>query len=156
MTLNDAADYILLKTLEGGESVSHLKLQKLVYYSQAWHLALYKRQLFSGRFQAWVHGPVSRDLYDRFRGTKSLYTAMSVNDITPGFDLEALPPEERSHLDEVLEVYAKFTGSQLEDMSHAEEPWIKARKGYSPGDRCENYIDEGLMTQYFTSQMAHE
>ena len=50
------------------ESMTHKKLQKLCYYAQAWYLANYGKALFPSRFEAWVHGPVSPDLYSRYRG----------------------------------------------------------------------------------------
>ena len=64
-TINDTADYIISKLNDGRTSLNVLKLQKLMYYCQAWSLALREMRLFSGVFQAWVHGPVNRALYDR-------------------------------------------------------------------------------------------
>ena len=40
------------------------KLQKLCYYAQAWHLAMYGSELCTASFEAWVHGPVNRMLWD--------------------------------------------------------------------------------------------
>ena len=40
------------------ESMTHLKLQKLCYYAQAWYLTIYGQRLFNEEFQAWLHGPV--------------------------------------------------------------------------------------------------
>lgn len=153
MTLNDASDYIVLKVTEGGTGLSLLKLQKLVYYAQAWHLAFYKKPLFDGKFQAWVHGPVSRQLYARYAATKSLYSDMQASDISSGFDPEKLSLAERRHIDGVLEAYAKFSGGQLEEMTHNEAPWIEARKGYEPAQRCEVVIDENLMASYYGSRV---
>jgi uncharacterized phage-associated protein len=149
MHINDACDYIIVKLKTGGLSLSVLKLQKLLYYVQAWSLALRHRRLFEGRFQAWVHGPVSREIYDRFLATKSLYSDVNADDVRPDFDLDALDPEERTHIDTVLDVYAKFHGSQLEDLTHNEEPWIEARKGYRPSERCENEINESTMERFY-------
>ena len=55
----DVANWFLSKG-----SVTHKKLQKLCYYSQAWHCALYDgTPLFAERIEAWVHGPVIPELY---------------------------------------------------------------------------------------------
>jgi uncharacterized phage-associated protein len=57
MTINDIADYIIYKSAENNEPLNLLKLQKLAYYAQAWHLALYDKPLAPGaRFQAWYTG----------------------------------------------------------------------------------------------------
>ena len=72
-------DIIILRKLKGGcemidvrvvaqyflwkSSMSHKKLEKMCYYAQAWYLANHGRPLMPNRFEAWVHGPVSPDLY---------------------------------------------------------------------------------------------
>lgn len=155
MTLDDCADYIIVKTSDDGAPPSLLKLHKLVYYAQAWHLAMYGTRLFSpGRFEAWVHGPVSRELYKRFVGRKMLYSAVTRDDLLPSFSIDSIDPEKRAHIDEVLEVYAGLTGAQLEQMTHEEEPWIRARGSLRPSERCTTEIDEDLMRQYYAARLA--
>lgn len=153
MTLDDTVDYVILQTVTGGVCMNLLKLQKLVYYAQAWNLAIKNRPLFTGRFQAWVHGPVSRELYDRFAATKSLYSPVLESDVRVGFDPNSVNPEDRAHINVVLEVYAEFSGSQLEEMTHQEDPWMAARIGFEPGQRCENEIDEDLMREYYAKRL---
>lgn len=155
MTIHDACDYIILKLTEGGAPLNVIKLQKLTYYAQAWHLAFYGEPLFAGRFQAWVHGPVSRELYDRFKDTKTLYSAVGPGDLRADFDPDALESGKRQHIDMVLEVYAPFTGSQLEEMTHREEPWIQARSGRRPSERCESVLDEAVMRRYYAAKAEH-
>ncbi|OCP17783.1 MULTISPECIES: type II toxin-antitoxin system antitoxin SocA domain-containing protein [unclassified Ensifer] len=151
--LNYVSDYIVVKLRDGGAFVNVLKLHKLMYYVQAWNLAFGRGPFFSGRFQAWVHGPVSRDLYDRYRDTKSMYSSVGVSDIAPGFDPNLLTPSERAHIDAVLEVYADFTGDQLEEMTHQEFPWLEARAGVAPSARSENLISEGTMQAFYSARL---
>ena len=154
IAIDDACDYIILKLCEGGESLNHLKLQKLLYYAQAWHLAFNGgKPLFDGRFQAWVHGPVNRHIYDRFAGSKTLYSDVLESDMRTEFDLGKLNNEACEHIDGVLEVYAKFSGTQLEDLTHREEPWIRAREGFRASQRCEREIDEQIMAHYYAQQI---
>ena len=153
-TIDDACDYIISKTAEEGHGLSLLKLQKLLYYCQAWHLAFGRGPLFPGKFQAWVHGPVNRMIYDRFRSSKHLYSPVSRADIQEDFSYERMKAEERAHIDAVLEVYARFTGDQLEAMTHQEEPWIAARGPISLHERCENDIDEALMQRFYGGRLA--
>lgn len=72
--INDVADYVILRLNQDEENnlLINLKLQKLLYYIQAWSLAIRGRIFFEGEFQAWVHGPVSPTLYNRFKTNKSL------------------------------------------------------------------------------------
>lgn len=152
--LHDVCDYIILRVCSAGSAMNELKLQKLLYYVQAWHLAIFKTRLFDERFQAWVHGPVSRTIYDRFGATKSLYSAVELCDVRTDFVCENLSPEAREHIDSVLETYAAFSGSQLEQLTHNEEPWVRARKGYRESQRCEVEIDEDLMRDFYGQRLT--
>jgi len=150
-TIHDVCDYVIIKLEEAGDSPSVLKIQKLLYYVQAWSLAINKRPLFPGKFQAWIHGPVNREIYDRFSGVKLMYSSVTSKDCNGGQD--SLSGDERSAIDDVLDVYAKFSGSQLEEMTHQEEPWLKARGGISPSQRCENEISEDDMQKFYASRI---
>lgn len=151
VNINTAADYICIKAIRSGENISVLKLQKLLYYVQAWHLAFYKETLFEGeRFQAWVHGPVNRTIFDRFRGKKLMYSPIYEADLDVA-SLKNLDPRVTTHIDSVLEVYMPFTGTQLEDLTHSEEPWISARGGAQPTESSDREIDEKLMISFYSS-----
>lgn len=152
-SVHDVVDYITLKLDEAKSGLNTLKLQKLAYYTQAWRLALKNERLFEGRFQAWVHGPVNRQLYDRFSKTHMMYDLVKVSDIRPEFDLEKMPKDIREHIDEVLEAYAQFSGPQLESMTHEEQPWILARNGRKSSERCETELDEDVMTTFYKKML---
>ena len=151
-SIHDICDYIIVKLDEAGDNPSVLKIQKLLYYVQAWNLAIKKEPMFDGRFQAWVHGPVNREIYSRFVDSKFMYSTITAEDSKNGAD--NLADEEKLSVDDVLEIYAQYSGSQLEDMTHKEEPWITARGDLSPSARCENDIDEDLMLKYYGSRLA--
>jgi uncharacterized phage-associated protein len=154
MNINDTCDYIIFKLKEANCGLNLLKLQKLLYYCQAWHLAIHNRPLFDGKFQAWVHGPVNRQIYDRFLTTKTLYSEMLKSDIRSEFSMDAVT-NERNHIEDVLEVYAPFRSSQLEALTHQELPWIEARSGYAPNERCENELDEETMRSYYAARLQN-
>ena len=155
-TLNDVADFVIAKTTEAGVGLNLLKLQKLVYYCQAWSLAFDKGPLFEGKFQAWVHGPVSRELYDRFAVTKFLYSDVTAADIRKEFNPDNLLDVERQLIDGVLEVYAKYSGDQLEEMTHREQPWRDARGELQLHERCEAIINEETMKACYSSRLAQQ
>ncbi len=153
MTLNDCTNYIITKTCDDG-GLSVLKLQKLVYYAQAWHLAFNGTPLFAGKFEAWVHGPVNRELYKRFAASKQLYSAVTRADVGDGFKTELLNVEDRRHIDNVLETYAGLSGTQLEELTHSEAPWRSARGDLPLSERCEKEIDELEMGNYYRARLS--
>lgn len=153
ISINKLADYIITKLSEGGEELNNLKLQKLAYYCDAWHLAFFDKKLVDVNFQAWIHGPVSRELYDRFSFSKSLYSDISLEDRSPDFQME-FESSYATHIDTILEAYGKFSGAQLEEMTHREKPWIEARKGYRPSQRCEEVLDSAVIRDYYKSRLS--
>jgi uncharacterized phage-associated protein len=141
--LNDVADYILLVADASGEPVTNLKLQKLVYYAQAWSLALRDTLLFDEKIKAWVHGPVVPQLYHRFKD-------YGVNLIPKNGDrIPELTAGEQSLLDDVLDVYLGFSSWDLERLTHEEEPWIEARRGLSPDEPSDREISPATMTTFY-------
>ncbi|RZS82049.1 putative phage-associated protein [Phyllobacterium myrsinacearum] len=154
MNIHDATDYIIVQLTEGGVFLNVLKLQKLLYYCQAWSLAFNRGRLFpDSSFQAWVHGPVSREVYDRFLATKALYSSVNQADVREGFNPETLRQVDRAFINSVLEVYAPLTGDQLEEMTHREDPWLDARAGVSPSARSENAISDEIMQRYYAKRL---
>lgn len=135
----DVAEYILQKT--GG--VSAWKLQKLVYYSQAWHAVWEDTPLFFERIEAWANGPVCRALYERHRGQFTLETLRG--------DTTNLTLPERESIDRVLEFYAKYDGQQLSDLTHMEAPWKNARQGMDINERGNREITLEAMSEYYGS-----
>jgi uncharacterized phage-associated protein len=152
--IHDITDYVISRLVTGGVQLNQLKLQKLLYYIQAWHLAHLDKPIVHARFQAWVHGPVNREVFDRFKGKKMLYSAMTTDDIREDFNSEqSLSSEQRAFIDAVLNVYAPLAGDQLEAMTHQEDPWVKARGHLGPDQRCETEIDEAIMSTVYRSRI---
>jgi uncharacterized phage-associated protein len=153
--LFDVCDYIIVMLEEARTPLNFLKLHKLLYYCQAWNLAFDRGRLFNGEFQAWVHGPVSRAIYDRF-STKSLYSPVNATDIRASFDPRNIEPEDRALIDAVLEKYAHLTGDQLEEMTHQEDPWKVARGNLPATARSENLIDDEIMKSYYAARLPKD
>lgn len=118
---------------EHGDPVTNLKLQKLLYYAQAWHLALYDNPMFDERIEAWVHGPAVPPIYGAFKG----YEWQPIAPQNGNLDL---PNGPKSHIDDVILAYGDFSAYQFERMMHQEDPWIKARKGLAPDEPSQNEI----------------
>ena len=139
-------DYIIAFADESGEILTNLKLQKLTYYSQAWYLANFNKSLFNEDFQAWVHGPVIPALYFEIKakGKKVIISEKKLKDVEKDFDDSTI-----FYMKELLSVYMPFGGYQLEQMTHIEEPWITARRGIEPDERCTEIISKESMKKYY-------
>lgn len=144
-TVDQVADYFIGRAREVGEPITNLKVQKLVYYAQAWYLALYGKTLFDGDFEAWVHGPVNPTLYKRFRrfGWKSIDSTIE----QPTLDAQV-----HEHLEEVWEVYGGLSAWDLERLTHQEEPWQQPRVGLASDEYCDTAIDPAIMATYYRRQ----
>lgn len=136
--VDDVAAYIVAKQAP----LSAMKMQKLVYYSQAWHLVWDEVPLFDSRIEAWMNGPVVYDLYDKHRG---LFTITTWNG-DPG----GLSESERETIDVVLEFYGKLSPRELSELTHQERPWQEAREGLAPTQRGSRTINLETMQEFYT------
>lgn len=149
VTIFKVADFFLNRVeTDQGSSITHLKLQKLCYYAQAWFLALEDNKLFNEKFEAWVHGPVNPDLFQKYRDS-SWQNLKPVGDI----DLSDFTHEQLEHLEEIWSIYGKYDGKFLEDLTHQEAPWLNAREGYHESERCNVEIDVNHMKMYYREQV---
>lgn len=135
----DVARYVLRNV----GPVTTTKLQKLVYYAQAWSLAWDGRPLFPDPIEAWKHGPVVRVLYRRHRGQ------FWIHHVDAGSDT-ALDALQRETVDGVLERYGSLTPEVLSELTHAEDPWRDARQ---QGGRAP-VIGKDAMRAYYRTVLA--
>lgn len=138
------------------ESMTHKKLQKLVYFAYAWYIALYNdnkddlgnKLCIDTEFQAWVHGPVCKKLYDKYSnnyGFVEKYTG-ELN--------SAIAGEIKTFLEKIYKIFGKYTGDDLESMTHREAPWKNARKDLEPYMPSNTVISEEDMFVYYNSLHA--
>src|SRR5438045_3498157 len=92
---------------EAGDVITHLKLQKLVYYAQAWSLALLNKPLFEEEIQAWTHGPVVPSLFEKFSDHN--WDPIPSPEAKPTFDEET-----EKLLTDILETYGEHSAKKLE------------------------------------------
>lgn len=136
----DIAKYFLSKADDdAGDLISNLKLQKLLYYAQGFHLALYNRPLFQEEIEAWTHGPVVTDIYHHFKDSGS--DGIPRPDNFPTFSEQTT-----ELLDEVYSVYGQFSAWKLRNMTHDEQPWKNARPA--------EIISHDSLTEYFKTQLV--
>lgn len=141
--VQDVAAYILSKR----GPMTAMKLQKLCYYAQAWHLVWDEHPLFDSRIEAWANGPVIPELYAMHRGRMNLQAGEILGEpanLTQG---------ERETIDEVLNFYAGFGAHELSELTHRESPWREAREaaGLQPMERGNAVIEHAAMVEYYDS-----
>lgn len=143
----NVADYFIALSNDVGDTITNLKLQKLVFYTQAFHLAIYDTPIFDEDFEAWVHGPVIKPLYAKY---KELSYHPIEEDLPPSDELLAkMPNTVKDLLGEITEEYFGMTAFDLERLTHEEEPWINARKGLTVGERSDTVISKASMQSYY-------
>ncbi|MEY9717907.1 putative phage-associated protein [Sinorhizobium fredii] len=150
------ANAILNKAAEDGSKITHLKLQKLLYYVCGYYLAATGKPLIDHTFEAWEYGPVVPDIYHEFKG----YGGRPISSPATEYDWEDedfLPvpiPTDDARLNRVLDfvwrTYGKYSGAQLSDMTHRDgSPWDKTRKA-NPGMRGAD-IPVNLLRDHFST-----
>ncbi|MHB8131969.1 MAG: Panacea domain-containing protein [Mobilitalea sp.] len=127
---------------------NQLKIQKLAYYIQAFHLVYFDAPIINDNFRAWVHGPVSSKIWEYYKGQSLLYNDIPV----PGENInieEDLNTEQVGLVDEVIRVYASFKSYELEALTHSEQPWKEARGNLSHTDKCNTIIKQKSMKDFY-------
>lgn len=126
---------------DGGDLLTNLKLQKLLYYEQGFHLAYFGTQLFEENIEAWQYGPVVPDVYNYFK-------KYGKNVIEPEeCGIQISDKEECALFDEVYSVYGKYSAFGLMNMTHSESPWASTHVGVG------NEISLQKMTDFFKTRL---
>jgi len=166
VSIKDFARFMGLSMLSKGISVSPLKLQKLLYYQQAWHMVFFGRdnQLFNVAPQAWVNGPVYPEIYFQY---KDLVPGMCehlhpvhfdssedtiLEDIAALAKSLKLSDEEIRLFDSVVNLYGAKTQNQLILVTHSELPWCEKREGLYPFQPSNRVISLDTMYNYYTAR----
>lgn len=141
--IDDVAAYIL----EDLGSVSTMKLQKLAFYSQAYHLVEFGTPLFPEKFEAWANGPVAPDLFRKHRGefviSRGFFAPLNGN---------VLSAAEKAAVDHVLSRLKDWTGARLSDLTHSEAPWREARVGLAANARSSRPITNQRIKAFYETR----
>ena len=117
----DVAKYFLNRADESDELLSHLKLQKLLYYSQGFKLAIVGPTLFDEEILAWEHGPVVREVWNEYRDHGG-------GGIPAPGEVVVFEPTDQEVMDEVWTVFGQFSAWRLREMTHDTPPWANAQR----------------------------
>ena len=127
---------------EAGDSITHLKLQKLLYYAQAWSLVLEENPIFYEEIQAWMHGPVVSEVYD-------VYSIYGYKEIPKPDDYPNIDRNYEEVLEEVMKTYGIYQAKYLEQLTHSEKPWLEARGDLPLEARCDTPISLETMKKFY-------
>jgi len=120
----ELSNYIINKMYDKKMTINHLKLQKLLYYVESWHLVFTGEKIVDDNFEAWLHGPVVRNVWNHFKKHSTMFEELPC----PEFKEIDLNDEQREIIDDVLNEYGKQSGYYLECLTHTEAPWREANQ----------------------------
>lgn len=149
-TADKVTDYLISKSIKEGNPLTNKRLQKLLYYVQAWHLAINKTPLFADKIEAWIHGPAIRSVYEKYKG----FVASPIN-VVPNVEVaKELGDTTTKFIDRIVSAYSKYDTATLEYMTHAESPWQVARKGLEANESSNNEITQDSMLAYYSERLT--
>lgn len=143
------AEYFIYKANKGNIGMTNKKLQKLVYYAQAWSLVLNKKALFNEKIEAWVHGPAIKSVYVEYKKFRFSPIKKQANASV----LATIPTDIQKLLDNVWSVYGNLDADYLEMLTHSEAPWQEAREGLQNTDNSENEISLVTMNSFYSQKL---
>lgn len=140
---NDVARFFLYKV----DEMTQKKLHKMLFFAYAWYLyenndeGNIENRLFTPKnpqygFQAWVHGPVYRELYPVYAN----FGFKPINVLE--FDESIFDDDDLNLLNQIVDVYGKMSAYELEEETHKYYSWQNARKGYGPYEACKVLLDD--------------
>ena len=143
----DIANAFIWLAAQTDVAINVYKLQKLMYYAQAWYLGVYGKPLFDTDFQAWIHGPVIPDLLDKYQRQFSWET------IVEKIEQPKLPQKIGEFIEEVAEAYFEYDDETLERMTCGEMPWLEARGDLPRDESCHAIISQESMKKYYSGRV---
>ncbi len=149
VSASSIAEFFIQKANLSGKVITNKKIQKLVYYAQAWSLVVNKKPLFKEKIEAWVHGPAIKSVYAK-------YKEFGFNPIKKEPDIELInkiSDIDKNLLEQVWKLYGKYDSSYLEMLTHSEAPWQDARAGLEASENSEQEITRKSMMDFYTRKM---
>jgi putative zinc finger/helix-turn-helix YgiT family protein len=138
-------DHVIQYLLYKCEEITPLALQKLLYYSQGFNKAINNGYLFEEDCEAWVHGPVYRNVYDLYKE----YGYNPIEEELHEYEFSLLNNSEKELLNSIINNFGCYSGKVLENMTHIETPWKVTRIGLGEKETSSRIIDKQLIESYF-------
>ncbi len=152
--IKDFAKFIIYFFNSRGSLITNKKLQKLLYYTQSWHLVYFDNQLFKETPEAWVHGAVYPNIYQQYKKFKAnpivFDNGIEREQLQKVFELFKFNENQKDFINSVLITYGKKEAFELELLNHSEKPWLDAREGLEDYDISTKPILIETMKSYYT------
>lgn len=145
----DIAHWFIIKADLFGESLTSLKIQKLLYYTEVWSQILHEKNFICEQFQAWAHGPAIPEVFEHFQRFNGNPIPLSAVPFNPQIE-----PSIVLFLNKVYDIYGSLPEVILEKMTQADNPWIQARGTHSPESRCETMISKHAMKSFYKQKYS--
>ncbi|MBN2259445.1 MAG: DUF4065 domain-containing protein [Clostridiales bacterium] len=139
--IDSACNYIISRSIE----ITPLALQKLLYFAQAFHKVFIGNFMFSEDCEAWVHGPVYRDIYFKYKN----HGYNPIDDNQKQFECFDLSDSEKEVIDAVINYFGCYSGKILENMTHATTPWKETGVGLTDDESSYRIIRKDIIDKYF-------
>ncbi len=138
--IDEVIEYVLVEC----EDITPLALQKVLYYIQGFYYAFYGKFEFDNDCEAWVHGPVYKDIYFK-------YSQYRFNPIESQKECNTsiFSTTEKTVIDSVIKNLSCYSGKILEKFTHSEKPWLETRGELPPDVVSNRIVSKELVGQYF-------
>lgn len=140
----DVCDYILYV-----QPMSTIRLQRMLYFCYSFYLSSnndnceVKNRLFANEFEAWIHGPTVRCVFDKY--TKYAMTEMSLDVL----ENDVIEEKDKDFIKKVIKDLENYSTYQLGIIAQNQFPWRKARENYDPDEICKEKLDDSIIFQCF-------
>ena len=131
-------NYLDFEQDEYSNKMDNIRLNKLMFFAQAWYLVRYNTPLFEGLFEQTSEGPVHHQVYNVLKPYGN-------NDIDVGFPYEpsVYSDNEITTLGDVMEYYGKLDTPRLIELSNEEGmPWYGSNGAVISNDEIKEYFKE--------------
>jgi uncharacterized phage-associated protein len=143
LTATQIADWIV-RFREEAAPVDPRSLQKLLFYSQAFHLARHGEPLFEDQFEAWIFGPVVDQVWRKYKENSEPLLFLEINSQVPSLDRDV-----EDSISDTVSFFSRWNSYVLSDATHNEDPWIEARRGLAPHERSSVQIPQEKIRVYY-------
>ena len=143
ISILDVAKELICKFNREDKDITQLKLQKLLYFIEAYYMAMYdKDSLYKEKFYAWTYGPVSKEIYSKYKN----YMDLPIRESGCANNLEIFGEEIISSFNRIYNVFGKLTSSQLIKLTHMQgSPWFETPTNFDaeiPKEKTKKWFKE--------------
>lgn len=138
---------VLLKLADDseGDLMTNLKLQKMLYYQQGFHLAYFDEPLFEDDIEAWMYGPVVPRVYEKYES----YGRNGI-EANHNIDIDFVNENEWRLFLKVFDIYGQYSAIGLMNMTHNETPWLETPTGKGTN----HIISKDLIKTFFKTRLT--